>query len=58
MEIKIQIKNQYGQERVYPLCPAAKTFARIAGTATLTPDVIEQIKKLGYRVAVCSPAYL
>ena len=48
MEIIVKVKNVYGQEKVYPICEKAKTFARIAGTKTLTTETIGLIKSLGY----------
>ena len=46
----VEKKNVYGVERVYPVCNKAKLFARISGNKTLLPEVIEQIKKLGYNL--------
>lgn len=55
MRIIVNIKNVYGKETIYPVCEAAKTFAEIAGTTTLTPAAMRQIEKLGYRVLVEQP---
>ena len=46
----VEKKNVYGVERVYPVCTKAKIFAAISGNKTLLPEVIEQIKKLGYNL--------
>ena len=46
----VEKKNVYGVERVYPICNKAKLFAAISGNKTLLPEVIEQIKKLGYNL--------
>jgi len=46
----VEKKNVYGVERVYPICNKAKIFAAISGNKTLLPEVIEQIKKLGYNL--------
>tara|TARA_Y100000004_G_scaffold7424_1_gene8340 strand:+ start:292 stop:471 length:180 start_codon:yes stop_codon:yes gene_type:complete len=46
----VEKKNVYGVERVYPVCTKAKIFATISGNKTLLPEVIEQIKKLGYNL--------
>jgi hypothetical protein len=46
----VEKKNVYGVERVYPVCNKAKLFASISGNKTLLPEVIEQIKKLGYNL--------
>ena len=46
----VEKKNVPGVERVYPVCNNAKLFAAITGNKTLLPEVIEQIKKLGYNL--------
>jgi hypothetical protein len=56
--IKVQIKNVYGNETVYPACPDAVTFAAIAGTKTLTPDTLRLIARLGYEIQVEAPRVL
>lgn len=53
-EILVEIKSVYGQEKIYPICPHAKMFAAIAGTKTLTLEVVAQIKKMGFPVKVIS----
>ena len=50
MNLVVSKKNVYGIERVYPVCNKAKIFATISGNKTLLPEVIEQIKKLGYNL--------
>jgi hypothetical protein len=50
MEIKVKLKNVYGQDLVYPVCSKAKVFAQIAGTTTLTPETLSKITLLGYEV--------
>ena len=50
MKLVVSKKNVYGIERVYPVCNKAKLFASISGNKTLLPEVIEQIKKLGYNL--------
>ena len=52
MTITVRIKYIYGNRTIYPVCPAAETFAQIAGTTTLPFWVIDKIKKLGYTVEV------
>ena len=48
MIITVEIKTEYGQERIYPVCDEAKSFAKIAGTKTLTRETCKLIKQLGY----------
>ena len=50
MKIQIQIREVYGVAKAYPVCDKAKLFARIAGTTTLTNQVLAKIAKLGYEV--------
>ena len=52
MEIKVKLKNVYGQDLVYPVCSKAKVFAQIEGTTTLTPETLSKITLLGYGVNV------
>ena len=49
--ITVKIKNVFGHERIYPVCPQAKLFARISGHKTLTRDAIGLIKEMGYTVS-------
>lgn len=51
-EITVEIRNNYGSEAIYPVDENGKTFARLAGTRTLTRGTIELIKQLGYKVNV------
>jgi len=50
--ITIEIKDVYGQPKVYPVCDKAQIFADIAGTKTLLPPDIKRIQMLGYEVKV------
>jgi hypothetical protein len=52
--IKIQIKNVYGVETVYPVCAHAKFLAAMAGTKTLTPEKLRLISAAGYTIEVIS----
>jgi hypothetical protein len=54
MNITVEIKDVYGSRVVYPACEAAKAFARIAGTKTLTPATLREIEALGYSIDVKS----
>jgi hypothetical protein len=50
MELIVEKKSVYGNHLVYPICNKAKLFALISGNKTLLPEVIESIKKLGYKL--------
>lgn len=50
MQIIVTIKNVYGNELVYPVCPKARLFAEMVGTKTLTPHQLTKIEALGYTI--------
>lgn len=52
LEIRVTVRSVYGKPAIYPACEAAKTFARIAGTSTLTLATVRAIKSLDVKV-VC-----
>ena len=51
-DIKIEVRNVYGVVKYYPMCERAKLFAGIAGTVTLTPQVLEKIRSLGFTITL------
>lgn len=55
MKITVEIKNVYGQDKIYPVCDKAQIFAEIAGTTTLLRRNINLIKCLGYEVIIKQP---
>lgn len=50
MVVQLKVKQNYGSQALYPHNDAAHLFARIAGTKTLTIDVVKSIMALGYEV--------
>jgi hypothetical protein len=52
MNITVEIREVYGQPKIYPVCDKAQMFAQIAGTTTLLPRDIQRIQVLGYEVLV------
>jgi hypothetical protein len=56
--ITVKIKAVYGEEKIYPVCTDAQTFAALAGTRTLTIGTIEHIKRLGYKVELVTQSKL
>lgn len=50
--INVVIKNQYGNDAVYPACETSKFFCDLAGKKTLSLHMITTIKEQGYRVMV------
>jgi hypothetical protein len=51
-EIIVKIKNNFGNEAIYPACDKARIFAEMVGQKTLTRSNIETIKKLGFTINV------
>jgi hypothetical protein len=52
MVLKIEIKNVYGNERIYPRNGIAETFAQIANTRTLSREILSKVQTLGFTVEV------
>ena len=55
MQIKVTIKTEYGNERIYPACPAAEAFARLSSKKCLSRENIAVIEGLGYEVEIVTP---
>lgn len=47
MEVKFFIKSTFGRDLAYPANDTARTFCRIAGSRTLSKEVMGEIEKLG-----------
>lgn len=50
MNITIQARSVYGETKIYPVDAAAKEFAAIAGTKTLTRDTLASALRLGFTI--------
>jgi hypothetical protein len=50
MVVQLKVKQNYGNQALYPHNEQAHRFAAIAGTKTLTLDTIRHIMWLGYTV--------
>jgi hypothetical protein len=48
--IEVEVKDVYGVTKYYPICEKAQLFADIAGTKTLTVQVIKKIEALGFSI--------
>jgi hypothetical protein len=55
MQITVQIKTNYGNEAIYPICKMAEGFAAVAGTKTLTRQTLRIIKNMGFEIEIQSP---
>lgn len=53
--ITVRHREVYGNVTIYPVCDAAKLFAAIAGTKTLTPPTLRLIAQLGYGIELVAP---
>lgn len=51
----VSIKSAYGNERIYPACEVAQTFADLIGQKTFTRRDISLIKTLGFEIKVEAP---
>lgn len=50
MDIRVQVRQVYGVDKIYPVNAAAETLAAIAGTKTLSRDDLANATKLGLTV--------
>lgn len=48
MKLKVESKNVYGNETIYPACKVSTLLCRLAGTKTFTSEMIHTCKELGY----------
>lgn len=55
MIVQIEIKDVYGTSKFYPVNSFAEAFAKIAGTKTLTHEVLHTITDMGFEVEVVTP---
>ena len=54
MELKVRIKEVYGNENIYPVCERAKMCVELTGNKrkTFTPANIQLLKRLGFSFTV------
>jgi hypothetical protein len=50
--ILVKISQQYGQRVLHPANENAELFCSMLSTKTITPRMVDHIKKLGYEVRV------
>lgn len=48
--ITVEVRNVYGTLKTYPVCERARSFAKIAGTSTLTRSVLREIAAMGFEI--------
>lgn len=52
MNITIEIKNNFGNEAIYPVCEKANIFTDLLKQKTLTRNDLSKIKSLGFEIVV------
>lgn len=52
MKIKLDKKNHFGNELLYPACDASRIFAHMLQQKSLTRENVESIAKLGFDVEI------
>jgi hypothetical protein len=52
--IKVEVKQVYGVERIYPACEVAKKLNSLMPSKTFSRQDIDVIKSLGYNIQVQS----
>jgi len=50
--LKVLIKNNFGNDCVYPYCEFTSMITEITGTKTLTDSMISKLKSYGYSFEV------
>lgn len=55
MNITVSVRSVYGNETVYPACKHSAFLCSIAGTKTITQDMMRKIVAQGYAVTVEAP---
>jgi len=46
----VQLRNVYGNRRIYPCNTSARLFCALAGTKTLSEAHLTHIRELGYEI--------
>ena len=50
--LKVLVRNNYGNDCVYPYCEFTSMITEITGTKTLTDSTIARLKSYGYSFEV------
>ena len=48
----VEVKNIYGRNLFYPFCDDSQLICKIAGTKTLSPEVIEILRANHYAIKI------
>lgn len=49
-EILVEVRLEYGNYRIYPVCEEAHRLLSLTGKLTFSPFHIREIRKLGYHI--------
>ncbi len=52
MELKVKIKNVFGNKTIYPLCEKGVLLAKFKKQTTFTDNDVSMLKELGYTFKV------
>ena len=56
-ELKLTVRNHYGNTLLYPANKTAEVFAQLLGTKTITVEKVKTIMLLGYTVTYIHEAF-
>lgn len=48
--LEVTIKKVWGNRVIYPMNDAARHFAKVAGTKTLTPETLKTARAMGFEI--------
>lgn len=54
--IKVQIRQVYGKDTIYPACKQAAFYCALAGTKTFTQEMLRLIRAQGIGIEVEAPS--
>lgn len=50
--IRVKIRQVYGKDMVYPVCNEGKLLCKLAGTTTITGQMISILQSLDYKLEI------
>jgi hypothetical protein len=53
--ITVSVRSIYGNETIYPACKMSAFFCGLAGTKTITSEMLRMIRAQGYEIEVEAP---
>lgn len=49
-KVFVAVRSVYGNDLIYPQCEVSQIFADISGKKTLTVEILDLIKRIGFEV--------